>query len=303
MTTSPNVASRQSIVLLQKPVVHRPRHQTWQDANKLARKPSLSYQEAWGNKRELVRLGREYASDVKDKGIVLREKDGERVLVIPYYTRFSDGFYDRVVKRLRRLITFDSAIFLTLTLDPKRFSSLMDATNELTKGWNKLLSAWRHNKDSIPGWTGSFIRSVEFQESGNPHLHVILLGAKWVDLIWLRDKWENRYGLGTFVRSEKISNNHRKVIRYITAYLMGYKGRELVNRDQFDTSRFVHLALLWSTDKRAYAMSHSIFNVSKTNSNIRVVLWEYLGVFPLSLCQKWSTYSEYRSRILTYLEG
>lgn len=279
----------------------RIRHWAWREAHALTRQGVFSldghdfYENAWGQAPEIERLAEFYKRDVVDKGIVLENSCDGRVLVLPYYTRFSENYYPSKASELRRMITFDDAVLLTLTDDPRLRSCLFDAKNALLSGWAKLCNVMKKNAQRntgrVVGWTGEYLAVPEFQKSGNPHLHVILAGCRWIDVDWLRQLWESRYGVGTFVNVERIRNNRKKVINYVLKYL--FKGA--------DDPR--HLALLWALNARAFNCSRSIFNSYKTNCDKKGVRsecqWSFIGVFPLVDCKDWKTHRDLVRHLVT----
>jgi hypothetical protein len=209
--------------------------------------PSNSYAQAWGALSFVLYLAKWYAYFSAQKSLVFVNSLTKAVAVFPFYTRFADGYYREKVKKIMQ-IKAKNASFLTLSVDPKNFSSLMDAHKGLMEGWHKVLSAWRHNKLKIEGWTGEFFWAVEFQKSGNPHLHLLLVGARWVDVDWLRGLWDTRYGVGTFIKAVQVKNDKRLVLKYLTFY-MNKAGES-----------FTHLSLLWALSGHAYGNSRGIFN-------------------------------------------
>lgn len=272
----------------------RSRHWAYLEAHALTQQGAFSlddpnfYENAWGQAPEIERLAGFYKRDVGDKAIVLSSECDERVLVLPYYTRFSEGYYPEKAREIRRSVKFDDAVLLTLTDDPRRRSCLLDAKNALMYGWADLRNVM--NKDvergsgHVVGWSGKYLGVLEFQQSGNPHLHIVLEGCRWVDVEWLRNLWESRYGVGTFVNVERIRGNRKKVVNYVLKYLFKAKDNER------------HLSLLWALNARAFTCSRSIFNNSKTNCDKSggpsECQWSFVGVYPLDICRGITTKAE-----------
>jgi len=75
---------------------------------------------------------------------------------------------------------------LTITTDPARFESIADACSSLFDDLNRLRSWLAYdpqNGPSRPGRRLSSIATVEFTDSGLPHLHVAFFGASWLTQI------------------------------------------------------------------------------------------------------------------------
>jgi len=230
---------------------------------------------------------RGYIMKVMDRAVVLRCRETGTVKVIPYSTRFSDGYYKTAFKRMRRL-RFDRAVFLTLTLDPRRFVSLDAAYRALQAGWNRLLTMLQKRY----GRRLKFIKVVEFQKNGSPHLHVLFFDiARLLDAAELRAFWDIRYGAGTFVYLKKLTGytSGRGVISYLMKYLRKYlecPAVEFKGPDGLtDAAAFEQLALSWALNLRAFSVSRGILDRMPTsNSNLT---WEFLGVFDLSAVWSW----------------
>jgi len=110
--------------------------------------------------------------------------NGPEHLLVPYSTRFNSGRrvgearerFDTALGRAAR--EFDRAVCVTLTTDPARFGSLLDATESLMADVSRLKS-WL----ATDGRLGARPPSVvvpEFTDSGLPHAHVVLFGVSWV---------------------------------------------------------------------------------------------------------------------------
>jgi hypothetical protein len=235
-----------------------------------------------------------YAQKVRDKAIVLRNTETDAVKVIPYYTRFSDGYYRKAIKKLKKLYA-DDAVFLTLTLDPKRFTSLDDAYSNLQKGWNRLLTMLRKRvktKGANPLLTKGanplpFVKVVEFQKNGSPHIHALFLGvSRLIDADELRAFWDKKYGEGTMVCLKRIKNDGRQVVAYLTKYIKKYLDTPDIefegNDGLTDAKAFTQLALAWSLNLRAFSVSRGILDCPMNISNFYAGKWEFLGCFDLA---------------------
>ena len=248
-------------------------------------RPSLSYLNAWGALGDVVSHAKSYVKKVKDKAIVLRNVETDALAVVPYYTRFSDGYYQGAIRKIKKLGA-SNAVFLTLTLDPKRFISLDNAMKDLRVGWNRLLTMLRKRCRRL-----QFVKVVEFQKNGSPHIHVLFLGiSRLIDANELREFWDKSYGAGTMVYLKRIKNDGRQVVAYLTKYIKKYLDRpdeEVKGGDGLtDAVAFNQLALSWALNLRAYSVSRGILDKGPmTNSNRLACngggLWEFLGVKPL----------------------
>ena len=265
----------------------RLRHYLYLEAHEFIRRPSLSFNQAWGSLGSVVSNAKRYVKKVKDKAIVLRNVETDVVKIVPYYTRFSDGYYHEAIKKMRRLYS-DDAVFLTLTLDPRRFISLDDAYRKLRIGWNKLLTMLRKRYGKL-----QFVKVVEFQKSGSPHLHALFFGiSRLIDATDLRSFWDKKYGAGTFVYLKRIKNDGRQVVAYLTKYIKKYLDMPEVEFNGpdglTDAKAFSQLALAWALNLRAFSVSRGILDMPDEHLKLSgSTKWEFLGVFELSAVWGW----------------
>lgn len=168
---------------------------------------------------------RRYVRRVNDWRLVFELTDtrsGETTLLTKEYaTRFNDhGRITRQWARFRSSLRygrkeFDNAVMATLTTDPKKFDSLLEAIEEIMQNFNRLLS-WMSYEPSTkptsrPGYRPNYLCSIEFSEAGYPHLHVVFFdvperddGMPWlIDKQELSDRW-NDLGQGRIVDTKPL---------------------------------------------------------------------------------------------------
>lgn len=258
-------------------------------AHELTKRSSLSYDRGWGSGDQIERLAEDYKHGIENRGIVLRNKKNDTIRAFPFKTRFSSEYYPNQARKIRQKTNFETALFLTLTLDPKLFTSLFGAYYGLKQAWRVLSRDMQREimrgGSNCVGWDGRYMLVVEFQKSGSPHLHIILAGCRWLDANWVRDRWH----VGTFVKIEAVKSNRSRVVGYIAKYLT----KSQVN--------FSHIAYLWALNGRAFSSSRGIFNQenSLTNCVSLESEWEYLGVVDWAVCKDWESFGDF----LTYSCG
>jgi hypothetical protein len=264
---------------------------------------SLDYRNAWGVKGAILSLSRRYRKIVKDRGNAFRDKTDNTVHVFPYYTRFHSEYYEKIVKKLKRL-QYDRAVFLTLTINPRNFVSLRDAYTSLQKGWNKLLTRWRKLYPNL-----KFVKVVEFQKNGSPHLHVLFLGiSRLEDADTIREFWDEKYGEGVFIHVKSIRNDARQVISYLCKYFVKYLTPEADGgAGAVDEARGEEqLALAWALFLRAYSTSRGILDSPVKTSQTLESRWQYLGSWDMALIEKFDgkSYVAFENAlVLGYLSG
>ena len=267
---------------------------------------------------------------VKDKAIVLRNLEDDRLHILPYYTRFNPNYYRNLKRRLKQ-IRSRNAVFLTLTVDPNNCVSLANAREKLAKSWNKLLTrlkknprlgAWRVKPPrgcprnfgwvhrllgvdvSDDGWHYAklrYISVIEFTKEGVPHLHALFLGiGRLIDADELREIWGKEYGVGRIVHLKKIKNDVGQVTAYICKYIskaLDCPETEFQGADGLvDARSFVNTALAWSLQLRGFNCSRGILDTPKNFSN---TAWEFVGSFAIEDAENWigKTFHEVESDI------
>lgn len=123
----------------------------------------------------------------------------------------------------------EPTMFLTLTVDPKRFGSPDERARKLSRAWSLIRrrAMRKYSYAAIP-----FIAVFEATKRGEPHLH-ILLRCKWLGARWLSGQMKALTG-AEIVKVEAI-NQTGNVANYIAKYL----GKDL--------HRFEGCRRYWST--------------------------------------------------------
>lgn len=216
-----------------------------------------------------------YQNNVKDKSIYLLNRTKNEVLRIDYFTRFSEKYQKRILAKMlsiRDLLKEQNNpyCFITLTVDPKRFHSIKQATKEVSKYWNRLLTRIKQEFPKV-----SYIKCQEFQtgykskkEVGThmPHLHVLLIGIRDINYSWVRKIWKIGRWVTVRKNEDYFRNSYKKAMRYIIKY---------ITKSNEDS---VSLNLNWACRSRAFTTSNNIVSLLKgmTNSKLESDDFEYL---------------------------
>lgn len=174
-----------------------------------------------------------------DVCLVTRSGRDVRRMEKPYATRFTDpGRIDQQYAMLQSALEegydiAETAVFCTLTTDPKKFDSLLDAIMAINDNFHALTQWMKRDPSTKPdtrkkpvnAWYGpdcgvtgrpreklEYVKVLEFTESGYPHLHVLFFdppcresdGMPWLcDKAELSHQWnkdtEKRTGQGQIV--------------------------------------------------------------------------------------------------------
>lgn len=122
---------------------------------------------------------KEYVDRINDLRLILHSETADpEYLSLPYKTRFNDtGRINKQWSVMSSAIEkagewFDNAALLTLTTDPKKFSSLYEMIDSINDSWNRMMS-WL-SSDAHLGYRPEYLKVLEFTEKGYPHIHAIV---------------------------------------------------------------------------------------------------------------------------------
>lgn len=248
-------------------------------------------------RKEVTDLFGEYMDDVADRRLVLGDPDNpERLLVLPYLNRFNDQGrkvallkkYDQIFLKSREY--YQDGVFLTLTTDPGRFSSLWHANRHFSKALNRFFALLYKRF----GFRLPYIAVYEFTPprdgDGNPkrsgllHCHMILFGRRWlmksseISRIW------DSCGQGIIVKPMALRNDPQHGWLWTRAkpadsrgrdpqqYLKKYLVKALNDREGFD--------LYWAFNKRFFTYSRRLYDPETPYRSKSGISWIFLGSFP-----------------------
>jgi hypothetical protein len=198
-------------------------------------------------------------------------KDDE-VIFIRCLNRFMEDYKRALWKKMKLLQYIDWDLKIDLTLDPKRFMRLEDEMVFIGKAWARL-RAWllkRYGKFE-------FLRVLEVQKSGRPHLHVLISGISYVSHSDLSEIWQ-KYG-GGYVWIKSINSNVNALW-----YVLKYVNKTILGKDK------VYASILFASNKRMFSMSQNLLTKLNIRRNYKSKGWLFDGTvneFNLKLfCQE-----------------
>lgn len=264
----------------------------------IGRSSGLSWERAWGCLFTILALARSYQTSTADAGLVHVDPSSGVLWVHRWVSRFTEGYYSPVIKRLRRL-PFEKGRLITLTVDPKRFHSMQEAIDALYASRGKLVDAMkRAGPSDVIGWTGEFFWSLEFTKSNLPHLHLIVFGDVFISWGWLQ-KVTQRYRVGNPDLAPRQLTGRYALVNYGMKYLAKQRSESA-------------LAIGWATGKHAYGMSRGLLvqvqNVStpfSLESRIEESRrdWVLIGVFSFMDCAKWRSIDDIPWKLILLDDG
>jgi hypothetical protein len=183
----------------------------------------------FGNWDEKYRLGR-----------FVRLSKEDEYLFIRAVNRFSEEYKKRLRKRLWPLRYVKWDLKLELTLDPCKFMRLVDEFAFIDKAWAKARS-WLYKRYGH----FEFLKVLEVQKKGRPHLHILISGISYIPHGDLYEIWQ-KYG-GGFVWIRPIEKSIDAV-----SYVLKYVNKTILSEDK------IYAALLFASNKRMFSMSHGL---------------------------------------------
>lgn len=179
-------------------------------------------------------LGTELAS-IADRVTVLERVrgSGPEYLFLPHKTRFSDEGRAHELKRNydrawdRATAEYETAVAATLTTDPRRHDSIAAATDALLENFRRLHGDFftydPQTGPSRPGRRLDYLWTLEFTDSGLPHLHVVFFGVSWLcPHATLSQYWSETRDQGHIVYLQRL---HQRGGRWVpTGDVDGYHG-------------------------------------------------------------------------------
>ena len=182
--------------------------------------------------------------------------------IIKLETRYSNSYRKKVEKRMKWLCYKygnSQAVLLTLTIDPKIYNNdkLMmwqDIKNQYHRFITAIKYHFKKNDRAFP----KYLCSIESQKNGNPHLHIVFLGAsRLIDWRTISNLWHQGF---IFINR----TNGRQKIRYPINYVTKY-----VTKTYCETNdkNLLTQSLSWIFNIRSYSCSRGLVFPLKNKSS------------------------------------
>jgi hypothetical protein len=173
-------------------------------------------------------------------GRFVRLSKEDEYLFIRAVNRFSEDYKRRLRKKLWPLRLVEWDLKLELTLDPARFMRLIEEFAFVDKAWGKTRS-WLYKRYGH----FEFLKVLEVQKKGRPHLHILISGISYVPHEDLYAIWQ-KYG-GGYVWIRPIGRSIDAV-----SYVLKYVNKTILGEDK------TYAALLFASNKRMFSMSQGL---------------------------------------------
>ena len=263
----------------------------------------LSYKQRENIVYALRNLYLSYIKSVESKVVILRgenEKGEKRYKILHYIHRFTKEYLRRLWHKFKKYMkVFENsreALFLTLTIAYREFSSIGAGARWAQRQFNSLMTILRRN--GLIYYVA--VKEIQEQNTKNIHYHVLILNEininghikkifeiKELEEI-IRKNWKFYFKIEK-VNAEIKENgrpNKKSMIRYLGKYL---KKSLFKNENEPDSDTMI---ILWALNMRVISCSRRK-SEEKTDENIDLInnminsnrlsdkwFWRYLGVFP-----------------------
>jgi len=168
-------------------------------------------------------------------------------------TRYHNEYCKKIKSRMQWLSYVyrnAPAVLLTLTMDPKKFNQdkfLMWSviTKEVDRFMQAVRMHFKRNNIIFP----KYLWAIEGQKNGNPHIHIVFLGARRL-LDWrkLLKYWNNG---AIYINKTNDGQTVRYPINYVTGYITKTFGN--TNYDNLRTQ-----SLIWLFNHHSFNRSHKL---------------------------------------------
>jgi hypothetical protein len=186
-------------------------------------------------------------------------------LFIRCVNRFMPEYKRMLWKKMKFLQSIEWDLKIELTLDPKKFMRLEDELIFIDKAWSKLRSWLLKRYGHF-----EFLKVLEVQKSGRPHLHVLIQGVSYVPHEDLAEIW-HKYG-GGYVWIRSLGKGVNAVW-----YVLKYVNKTILNEER------VYAALLFASNKRMFSMSQKLMVMLDVKRDRKEQGWTFQGTVEESI--------------------
>jgi len=222
-------------------------------ANEKTQELILNYKDIEPLLNDIYKYSINYIHETENKAIVLSNKD--KILIIPYTTRFNNAYIKRKRKLFRKLSyrlknVIGRHTFLTITYDPKNITSLMDMRYSFTRNLTKFLDLLKKKYHYL-----GIIKTYEFTKSGLIHAHILILNVPHINKEWLT-KTLKLCNLGRIKKIKEFKGISESSLNYFFKYFS-----KSFNSLDYLIKRNNNLALSWALNLRTYTFSILLYRL------------------------------------------
>lgn len=257
------------------------RNEFWQDSRFLLNYKRLN-QNGW---RILNDNFNEYQDDVKDKVLIFKKKGADIYQTLPYKHRFQPKEIQRKIVEYNKVWDnankFKVGVHLTCTFDSTQ--TLGEINEIIGEKFNWLIS-WV--KSITKTKRLSYLKILEFQDSGRHHLHIIFFGiSRIADKRTILSPKLEQMGFGKICFIYPLTNRNGKWFwknarpeeaktKSPRAHFKKYLEKSL-------TEDSPKTAAYWLFNKKFYTCSYNLLDSCSKEIVERSAEWEYIGIFSI----------------------
>ena len=136
-------------------------------------------------------------------------------------TRYSSSYRKKVEKRMKWLCYKygnSQAVLLTLTIAPKIYNNdKLRMWQDIKNQYHRFITALKYHFKASGRAFPKYLCSIESQQNGNPHLHIVFLGAsRLLDWRKISNLWHQGF---IFINRTNGNQKIRYPINYVTKYI------------------------------------------------------------------------------------
>ena len=206
---------------------------------------------------------KEYWILVERKGVIGVRYYKRDFYYFPVFNRFHRRYVKKVIRKFEEVKYFaEDHSFVHIVLTVTRECSIHESIRLLRENWNNLRAFLKKRL----GKNYPFITVIEPQQSGYPHLHILLFTSKFVidqkELSW----WCENRGLGKIVYIKRYwakGGFRKKPIFYLIKYLS-----KQYRKDKWTVNELVFYACIWDLGAKTYTFSRH-FTYKRRNKKFK----------------------------------
>jgi len=149
------------------------------------------------------------------------EDNTNKKTIMKLETRYSNSYRKKVEKRMKWLCYKygnSQAVLLTLTIDPKIYNNdKLRMWQDIKNQYHRFITALKYHFKKSGRVFPKYLCSIESQKNGNPHLHIVFLGAsRLIDWRTISNLWHQGF---IFINRTNGKQKIRYPINYVTKYI------------------------------------------------------------------------------------
>lgn len=192
------------------------------------------------------------------------DRDGTAIrTIIKLENRYCSSYHNMIGRRMKWLCYKygnSLAVLLTLTLDPARYNGdKLRMWLDIKPQYHRFITGLKYHFKKENRDFPMYVCSIEAQKNGNPHLHIVFLGAsRLIDWRKIRDLWHQGF---IYINRTYDGKKIRYPINYITKYITK-------TFSETTEGNLLTQALSWLFNVRSFQCSRGlIFPLKSISSN------------------------------------